>query len=167
MTKLELKRKILKVLKVFNGREEAIFDICWKELAEIKKENTKLKTDYEVLSCSVGDFGELQNKLEEEQRKNNGLSDNLTKAKELIKRLMHELVVSDRPYDEVDLLVKDVEQFLREIDIDNAIQKANEGLDLDKIAGEIEQDLNESCPDVLCKDCNKEDCISRKLGLIC
>ena len=37
MTKLELRRKILKVLKVFNGREEAIFDICWKEIAELKK----------------------------------------------------------------------------------------------------------------------------------
>lgn len=36
----------------------------------------------------------------------------LTKAKELIKRLMHELVVSNRPYNEVELLVKDVEQFL-------------------------------------------------------
>ena len=45
----------------------------------------ELKTDYEVLSCSVGDFGELQDKLEEEQRKNNRLSDNLTRAKEIIK----------------------------------------------------------------------------------
>ncbi|MCR5765652.1 MAG: hypothetical protein K6G09_06720 [Treponema sp.] len=50
-----------------------------------KDENAELKTDYEVLSCSVGDFGELQEKLEEEQRKNNGLSDKLTKAKELLK----------------------------------------------------------------------------------
>ena len=45
---------------------------------------TNLKTDYEVLSCSVGDFGELQEKLEEEQRKNNGLSDNLNKAKKIM-----------------------------------------------------------------------------------
>lgn len=47
-----------------------------------------LKTDYEVLSCSVGNFGELQNRLEEEQRKNNGLSDNLDKAKELLQKLI-------------------------------------------------------------------------------
>ena len=54
---------------------------------ELEKENAELKTDYEVLSCSVGDFGELQDKLEEEQRKNNGLSDNLIKAKEIIKKI--------------------------------------------------------------------------------
>jgi DNA repair exonuclease SbcCD ATPase subunit len=53
-----------------------------------EKKNKELKTDYEVLSCSVGDFGELQDRLEEEQRKNNGLSDNLTKAKEIIKDLL-------------------------------------------------------------------------------
>jgi hypothetical protein len=53
-----------------------------------EKKNKELKTDYEVLSCSVGDFDELQNKLEEEQRKNNGLSDNLTKAKELLKKFI-------------------------------------------------------------------------------
>ena len=59
-----------------------------KRIDDLQKENTKLKTDYEVLSCSVGDFGELQDKLEEEQRKNNGLSDNLTKAKDHIKKLL-------------------------------------------------------------------------------
>lgn len=57
------------------------------------------------------------------------LTDQLAKAKDLIKRLMHELVVSNRPYNEVELLVKDVEQFLRETDIGNAIQKANEELE--------------------------------------
>lgn len=38
-------------------------------------------------------------------------------------------------------IVNKAEQFLREIDITNAIQKANEGLNLDKIADEVEQDL--------------------------
>lgn len=38
----------------------------------------------------------------------------LTKAKKIIKRLMHELTVSNRPYGEIELLVKDVEQFLEE-----------------------------------------------------
>lgn len=37
MTKEELKQKILKVFKVFNGREETIFDICWKEIAELEE----------------------------------------------------------------------------------------------------------------------------------
>ena len=60
------------------------------EFDNLQKENAKLKADYGVLSCSVGDFGELQDKLEEEQRKNNGLSDNLTKAKEIIKKLLEE-----------------------------------------------------------------------------
>lgn len=39
--------------------------------------------------------------------------------------------------------VTDAEQFLRETDIDNAIQKANESLDLDKITDEVEQDIKE------------------------
>ena len=39
--------------------------------------------------------------------------------------------------------MKQAEQFLRETDIDNAIQKANEGLNLDKIAEEVEQDIKE------------------------
>ena len=62
-----------------------------KQIEELEKENAELKTDYEVLSCSVGDFGELQDKLEEEQRKNNGLSDNLTKATELLNKLILEV----------------------------------------------------------------------------
>ena len=64
----------------FCGYEQALKDF--------EKENAKLKTDYEVLSCSVGDFGKLQDELEEEQRKNNGLSDNLTKAKEIISKFV-------------------------------------------------------------------------------
>jgi len=53
-------------------------------IEQLEKENAELKTDYEVLSCSVGDFGELQDKLEEEQRKNNELFDKLAEAKEII-----------------------------------------------------------------------------------
>lgn len=36
------------------------------------------------------------------------------------------------------------EQFLKDCDIDNAIQQANKGLDFDKIADEMEQDLKDS-----------------------
>ena len=84
-----------------------------KQIAELEKENEKLKTDYEVLSCSVGDFGELQDKLEEEQRKNNGLSDNLTKAVELLKWALH----SDPEHDNLsdfDIKWKQAEQFIKE-----------------------------------------------------
>ena len=42
------------------------------------------------------------------------LRDRLQQAKDIIKRLMHELVVSNIPYDDVELLVKDTEQFLKE-----------------------------------------------------
>ena len=51
---------------------------------------------------------------EELENENVEMKKQLTKAKEIIKRLMHELVVSNRPYNEVELLVKDVEQFLKE-----------------------------------------------------
>lgn len=66
---------------------EAI-DYYRKRIAELEKENAGLKANYEVLKCSVGDFGELQDRLEEEQRKNNGLEEQLTKAKEIIKELL-------------------------------------------------------------------------------
>jgi hypothetical protein len=79
--------------------------VVTRHIAELEKENAKLKTDYEVLSCSVGDFGELQNKLEEEQRKNNGLSDNLTKAKDLLKRCYENYIY-------LEPLRSEIEQFL-------------------------------------------------------
>ena len=80
-----------------------------------------LKTDYEVLSCSVGDFGELQEKLEEEQRKNNGLSDNLSKAKTYLKyfiEILKKLGVDKEP------LVIEAEQFIKDNSTYERIQKA-------------------------------------------
>ena len=50
-------------------------------------------------------------------------------------------------------------------DIEKAITEANKGLDFDKIADEVEQDLREDCPDVLCENC-KKDCIVKELELI-
>ena len=93
-----------------------------KQNKELQKENAKLKADYEVLSCSVGDFDELQNKFEEEQRKNNGLSDNLTKAKEIIKKFSefanNEVEYDpEHPQEHTDLwnkLCEEAEQFLSE-----------------------------------------------------
>lgn len=113
-------------------------DYC-PHLAKLEKENAKLETDYEVLSCSVGDFGELQEKLEEEQRKNNGLSDNLTKAKDLLNEFMRISKSSDEDFEH----------------------------DYSELIGETEQFLkDDSCPDCFCEDCTKEDCGIKKLGLM-
>lgn len=96
-----------------------------KRIAELEKENAKLKTDYEVLSCSVGDFGELQDKLEEEQRKNNGLSDNLTKAKEIIKNLVEfdSSYKDDEEYQRkselYDKMWEEAEQFIKDSEVEN------------------------------------------------
>ena len=88
----------------------------WEEQGQrvvvLEKENAQLKTDYEVLSCSVGDFGELQDKLEEEQRKNNGLSDNLTKAKEHIRTLISCLIDWVQEGDKDYCYIADAEQFI-------------------------------------------------------
>lgn len=70
------------------GIEAATFELNKGIIQVLTKENAELKADYEVLSCSVGDFDKLQDKLEEEQRRNNGLSDSLTKAKEIITNLV-------------------------------------------------------------------------------
>ena len=80
---------------------------------DLQKENAELKTDYEVLSCSVGDFGELQDKLEEEQRKNNGLSDNLTKTKEMLKGWLDDYYNPKPFYQQRAELVEQSEQFLK------------------------------------------------------
>lgn len=63
-----------------------------KQNKELKKENERLKIDYKVLSCSVGDFGELQEKLEEEQRKNNALKGQIDKMKRDLIRQLNELI---------------------------------------------------------------------------
>lgn len=103
-------------------------------------------------------------RIEELEKENAEQKDQLTKAKELLERLVTvcKIVPLGTNYD----VVKKAEQFLQEIDISNAIQKANEGLNLDKIAEEVENDLKEGCPDILCEDCTKEDCNIRKLGLV-
>lgn len=77
----------------------------------------EIRTDYEVLSCSVGDFGELQDKFEEEQRKNNALSDNLDKAKEIIKKLKalyFSPVVTKDDVKQQDEILNEAEKFLSE-----------------------------------------------------
>ena len=67
----------------------------------------------------------------------------LTKAKEYIGLLLMNCIsIYERTGKTESEIQKEAEQFLQN-DIDNAIQKANEGLDLDKIADEIEKDIKE------------------------
>ena len=90
-----------------------------KKNTELKKENAKLKTDYEVLSCSVDDFGKLQDKLEEEQRENNGLSDNLTKAKDLLNEFMRISKASDEDFEhDYSELIGEAEQFIKDSEVE-------------------------------------------------
>lgn len=81
---------------------------------KLEKENTELKAGYEVLSCSVGDFDKLQDKLEEEQRRNKELSDNLIKAKELLIGFVSKMKNSVYTPYEKDLIER-AEQFLKEV----------------------------------------------------
>ena len=70
-----------------------------------------------------------------------GYNKGKNEAKEIIKLLLWDL--RNRSYEPV----KDVEraeQFLKDCDIDDAIQQANKGLDFNKIADEMEQDLKDS-----------------------
>lgn len=96
MTKDEIKNRISMALK--DPVLQQGFEIICKENAELKGEADSVLNNW----CK-GDEPCPPLKKQDEL---------ITKAKELIKRLMHELVVSNRPYNEVELLVKDVEQFL-------------------------------------------------------
>lgn len=96
MTKDEIKNRISMALK--DPVLQQGFEIICKENAELKGEADSVLNNW----CKGDEPCPLLKKQDEL----------LTKAKELIKRLMHELVVSNRPYNEVELLVKDVEQFL-------------------------------------------------------
>lgn len=96
MTKDEIKNRISMALK--DPVLQHGFEIICKENAELKGEADSVLNNW----CK-GDEPCPPLKKQDEL---------ITKAKELIKRLMHELVVSNRPYNEVELLVKDVEQFL-------------------------------------------------------
>lgn len=128
----KLKEELEDVGKVYNSRsgvcvypnafsrlQTEIVKVC-NVNKELEKENEKLKTDCAVLSCSVDDFGELQDKLEEEQRKNNGLLDKLTDARELILKLYNAgrdvlmCRAEEKAYDNLSDAISDkrIEQFL-------------------------------------------------------
>lgn len=77
---------------------------------ELQKENENLRTDNQILQTAVGDFSDLQDKYEEEQRKNNGLEEQLSKAKETIKKLCGAIRALNNP----NTHLTDVNGFLQE-----------------------------------------------------
>lgn len=77
-------------------------------------------------------------RIETQNSKLKELKKQCTKAKGIIKELLDFDFLPDVK------IKKRAEQFLKDCDIDNAIQQANKGLDFDKIAGEMEQDLKDS-----------------------
>ena len=97
------------------------------KVKELEKENAELKTFKEKCKFNVGD---ICKDIEAEN--------NLTKSKELLKQWVSLCGFK------VEKLSKDTEQFIRDSDIAEAIRQANEGLDFDKIADEMEQDLKDS-----------------------
>lgn len=103
MSKDEIKNRISMALK--DPVLQQGFEILCKENAELKGEADSVLNNW----CKGDDPCPHLKKRDEQ----------LAKAEELIKRLMHELVVSSRPYNEVELLVKDVEQFLSELENDS------------------------------------------------
>ena len=68
----------------------------------------------------------------------------LSKAKEHIQTLISCLIDWVQEGDKDYCHIAEAEDFLKDCDIDNAIQQANKGLDFDKIADEMEQDLKDS-----------------------
>ena len=106
---------------------------------------------------------ELETRCTELFLQNNEFAERFEKSIEIIKGLLS--CCRNYPQENAEK-IKQAEQFLRETDIDNAIQKVNEGLNLDKIAEEVKQDLDEGCPNILCEDCTREKCTVRKLGLV-
>lgn len=137
------------------------------KIAELEKENAELNAKiygggYEaVIMKKDADIILLEHLLKEQKELHKSVCDQLThthrnlgnqltKAKEIIEKLLEEeknnmyweMNGSDKSsYYEVR---KQAEQFLKDCDIDNAIQQANKGLDFDKIADEMEQDLKDS-----------------------
>ena len=77
------------------------------------------------------------------------LDERICKAIKTLKNLYYQ---SPSPYDNTQLpsyedwvnAYDEAERFLKDCDIDEAIRQSNEGLDFDKIADEMEQDLKES-----------------------
>lgn len=111
---------------------------------QLEKENAELKEKLKPENClkSLAKSGLVKFTCE-----NGNEHEQLTKAKEIIKKLKalyFSPVVTKDDVKRQDEILAEAEQFLKDCDIDNAIQQANKGLDFDKIADEMEQDLKDS-----------------------
>ena len=154
-------------------KDLADYQFNYPKIKELEKENAELKAQIEKMKKKLNEDDIC---IEDLELSNIDLQKELEQAKEIIKTFLQlrNAEVLDCCKDKecpcenplCETINKQAEQFLREIDIDNAIQQANEGLNLDKIADEVKQDLNEGCPDILCENCSKEDCTVRKFGLV-
>lgn len=155
MNKDELKEKRNRTIESLNdikailGLDELYIDELEKELADAKKVQVVEHFEAYGQCRDSRRITELEQENAELRKKCQDRCDEcweehikLTKAKEIIKKYLAIGVGGKITQNYLDV-TKEAEQFLREIDIDNAIQKANEGLNLNKIAEEIEQDIKE------------------------
>lgn len=116
-------------------QENEFFQYFYKGTKEFEKENVKLK-EQNLKDCEA--FNKTMKEIKEQWKKEHS---QFIEAKELLNeflRLHYNPIVDERT------LFHKVEQFLRDSDIDGAIQQANEGLNFDRIADEMEQDLKDN-----------------------
>ena len=127
-------------LKMFLRNQKREYEQLTKEqdehLVTLEKENTRLKLELEALDGQIP-WKDIKDKSE--------VLGKLTKAKELLNEFLDfESSCIERGIKISDKIRAEAEQFLKDCDIDNAIQQANKGLDFDKIADEMKQDLKDS-----------------------
>ena len=110
-------------------------DIYLAGAKEIEKENAELKDKLNKIErkCKFN-FVDLLHDVEKESKQ----EEQLAQAIKIIKGFLD---FENEKTIHIKDTIKQAEHFLRNCDIDNAIQQADKGLDLDKIADEVEQDL--------------------------
>ena len=143
----ELEGQVTRAFEVLEGKRKRIeeleqkleqtekdltdYQFNYPKIKDLEKENAELKLELEALSGDIP-WNELKDVSEV--------------AKEILKKVVGsfyylcEINNFSTSYE----CLAEAEQFLKDCDIDNAIQQANKGLDFDKIADEMEQDLKDS-----------------------
>lgn len=117
------------------------FEVICSKLSRLEKENVELRQHIENMydnHCGNCNRNILNTKL---KNRIAAATEKLTKAKELFNEFLR---LHYNPIVDESTLFHKVEQFLRDSDIDGAIQQANKGLNFDRIADEMEQDLKDS-----------------------
>ena len=145
MDKEELKREANKLYEDWYAHKLgaiSIIDVICKiaeprekRIEELEKETEKLK-----IQNTNANLKGLEMQVAEDSHRDRAKKaySQLRKANELLKKWV------DLFGYKANFLTEQTKQLLRDCDIDRAIQCANEGLDFDKIAEEIEQDLKDS-----------------------